>query len=80
MAESKAELRKSLVTQITVLMTTAFGLIAALAWNAAIQALFVQVFGTTTSLVPMFTYAIVVTLIAVVVIFYLSRVMGRFSK
>ncbi len=76
----KSELRKSLTTQMGALITTAFGLIAALAWNGAIQALFQRIFGTATSVVPMFTYAIVVTIIAVVVIFYFSRLTARFNK
>ncbi len=50
---------------MAVLVTTAFGLVAALAWNDAIKQLFAQIFGTVDSLVPMFIYAIVVTVIAV---------------
>ena len=76
----KAEMRRSFVTQFNVLITTAFGLVAALAWNTAIQGLFTYIFGTQKSIVPMFTYAVVVTLVAVVAIFYISRLTARFSK
>lgn len=79
MAETKGELRKSLLKQVTVLATTAFGLVAALAWNGAIQALFVQIFGTSSSLPAMFSYAIVVTIIAVVVVFYLSKMTAKYT-
>ena len=49
------------------LATTAFGLVAALAWNEAIKALFKEIFGTTSGIISLFIYAIIVT-IAVVII------------
>ena len=46
------------------LITTALGLVAALAWNAAIQQLFTQVFGEAGgALAAKFFYAFTVTLI-----------------
>ena len=66
---SVVELKRATMKNITVLMTTAFGLVAALAWNAAIQAVFADVFGTQTQIAAMIGYAVLVTLIAVVVIF-----------
>ncbi len=65
--------------QISALMTAAFGLVAALAWNGAIQAIFKEAFGTSSEVVPMLVYAIVVTGIAVVVmvlIAYFSNKIG----
>ncbi len=65
--------------QISALMTAAFGLVAALAWNGAIQAIFKEVFGTSSEVVPMLVYAVVVTGIAVVVmvlIAYFSNKIG----
>ena len=56
--------------KIIELMTAAFGLVAALAWNAAIQALFIAVFGEAGDLVAKFFYAIVVTIIVVSVLSY----------
>ncbi len=42
-------LREEVLTQIAALLTAAFGLVAALAWNGAIQAIFKQIFGTVDS-------------------------------
>ena len=70
--EHVSALRSNMIHQLEVLMTTAFGLVAALAWNAAIQALFARIFGTASSLAPMFAYAITVTVIAVVATYYVS--------
>ena len=38
-----------------------------LAWNGAIQAIFKKVFGTAEGIVPMLAYAVIVTIIAVIV-------------
>lgn len=55
------------------LATAAFGLVAALAWNTAIQAVFDEFFPQTGALLGKFFYAIVVTLIVVFVTIYLGR-------
>ncbi|MFH0853842.1 MAG: DUF5654 family protein [bacterium] len=49
------------------LATTAFGIVAALAWNEAIKALFAKVFGDTAGIIGLFVYAVVVTIIVVTV-------------
>ncbi|MBU1198051.1 hypothetical protein KJ765_06105 [Candidatus Micrarchaeota archaeon] len=67
-------MQKEVVEKIAALMTAAFGLVAALAWNGAIQALFAEVFGKADSLVPMFIYAVVVTVIAVFAIIWIGKV------
>lgn len=72
-----SEFKKQVLTQISTLLTAAFGLVAALAWNGAIQAMFKQVFGTADSLVPMLAYAIVVTVIAVIVMILIGRMMSK---
>ena len=67
MADSqKASFKEQVLTNFSALITAAFGLVAALAWNGFILALFKQIFGTTGTLLPMFVYAVVVTIIAVV--------------
>lgn len=72
-----SQLRNETVDKITTLISSALGLVAALAWNSAIQALFKQIFGTQSGLIAMFSYAVLVTVIAVVVIIYLTKVMTR---
>ena len=60
--------------QITTLIISAFGLVAALAWNTAIQGIFTVVFGARSDIGAMLGYAVTVTIIAVVVTVYLSRI------
>lgn len=62
------------------LITAAFGLVAALAWNDAIQTLFRAVFGTQGNLAAKFFYAIVVTVVMVVVTIRLGRLAERVRK
>ncbi len=76
-SEHANAVRANVATQITALVGTAFALVAALAWNTAIQALFTHFFGTASTLVPMFSYAILVTVIAVVVTYYLSALANK---
>ncbi len=70
-------LKDEVLTQIAALLTAAFGLVAALAWNGAIQALFKQVFGTADSLNAQLVYAIIVTIIAVIVTIWIARVVAH---
>jgi hypothetical protein len=58
------------------LMTAAFGLVAALAWNGAIQAIFAEVFGEATTVGPMVTYAVLVTIAAVIATIWIGRYIG----
>ncbi|HUW71879.1 MAG TPA: DUF5654 family protein [Candidatus Humimicrobiaceae bacterium] len=67
-------MHKEIIEKMAVLITTAFGLVAALAWNGAIQAIFVKLFGTAEGVGPMLTYAIVVTAIAVVATMWIAKV------
>ena len=66
--------------KIIELMTAAFGLVAALAWNTAIQALLIAVFGEAGDLVAKFFYAVVVTVIVVIVTIRLGRLLERMKK
>lgn len=68
--------RAFLQTMIT-LASASLGLIAALAWNEAIKATIVQVFGTGDSLAGLYTYAILATMLAVVVLSLLARAASR---
>lgn len=68
--------REEVRTQIGALVTAAFGLVAALAWNGAIQAIFKMVFGTTDTVAAQLTYAIIVTIIAVIATILIARSIG----
>jgi membrane protein YdbS with pleckstrin-like domain len=75
--EEKEELKKETSNKVMALITAAFGLVAALAWNDTIKTLFVTVFGTADNLWAMLVYAIVVTFIAVFVTIKLSKWLSK---
>ncbi len=68
--------RVLLQTMIT-LASASLGLVAALAWNEAIKALIKKVLGEDDSLAGLFIYAILATLIAVVVLLILGSAAAR---
>ncbi len=72
-----ASIRKESLSKITTLVITAFGLVAALAWNSAIQSIFSKLFGSSTDMFALLGYAVFVTLIAVVVTIYLTRLTAK---
>lgn len=65
-----------LQTMIT-LASASLGLVAALAWNEAIKATIKSVFNTGESLAGLYTYAILATILAVVVLIWLARASSR---
>lgn len=69
--------KTEVIEKISALITAAFGLVAALAWNGAIQELFKLVFGDQSTLVAMLVYAIVVTIVAVIATVWIGRAAAR---
>ena len=67
------EVTKLIMETILGLITTAFAFVAGLAWNNAIQALIEQFVGKGNALTSLFSYAIIVTIIAVIVTVLLAR-------
>ena len=67
-------MQKEVIEKVAALITAAFGLVAALAWNEAIQEIFRLVFGEQSGVWAMIFYAVVVTIIAVVVTIWIGRV------
>lgn len=65
-----------LQTMIT-LASASLGLVAALAWNDAIKAAIHRVFGESESVAGLFTYAVLATLLAIVVVALLGRAAAR---
>ena len=63
-------------TMIT-LASASLGLVAALAWNEAIKATIQQVFGTDDSLSGLYAYAVIATVLAIVVLLVLARAASR---
>ena len=71
------EVGQTVIKTIITLVTTAFGLVAGLAWNDAIQKLIESVMGPGDAMTGLFTYAIIVTILAVVVTILLARVAAK---
>lgn len=72
-------MKKEVIKQIAALITAAFGLVAALAWNSAIQEVFRVFFGEESGLWAMISYAVIVTIIAVAVTLWIGKVSEKFS-
>lgn len=70
-------LREQILEKIAALITIAFGLVAALAWNNAIQATFDRYFGEDGTLPGLYTYAVIVTIIAVLATIWIGRAASR---
>jgi hypothetical protein len=66
-----------LIQTMITLASASLGLVAALAWNEAIKETIKQVLGTGESLAGLYTYAVLATLIAVVVLIMLARAASR---
>ncbi|MDP2665549.1 MAG: DUF5654 family protein [bacterium] len=67
-------MKKEIVEKLSILITSAFGLVAALAWNSAIQQIFKTFFGEASSITAMLAYATVITVIAVVATIWIGKV------
>ena len=70
-------MKAEILDKIAALLTAAFGLVAALAWNGAIRAIFEAVFGTADNITAMLIYAVVITVIAVLVTIWIARAVKR---
>ena len=68
------------IDKLAALLTTAFGLVAALAWNETIKAIFKNIFGTQDTIWSWVVYATIVTVIAVVVIIRIAKIAERVKK
>lgn len=79
--ETKEEpLKVIALDKIAALITAAFGLVAALAWNAAIIAIFKEIFGEAESIVPLVIYAVVVTIAAVILTIVVAKALTNAKK
>ena len=69
----KNNLRSEFIKTMSTLITAAFGLVAALAWNDTIKRAIDKYFPSGDGLRSMFIYAILVTTLAVLVTYYLGK-------
>ncbi|MCC7570232.1 hypothetical protein KO465_02710 [Candidatus Micrarchaeota archaeon] len=67
-------MKKEVIEKMALLITTAFGLVAALAWNGAIQAIFAEFFGASDTIIASIIYAVIVTIIAVLATVWIGKI------
>ena len=76
------KLRLEILEKMSSLVIAGFGLVAALAWNEAIQDLFrrIEIFGDKGSLLAKFIYAALITVLVVMVTYYLSKSVEKLKE
>jgi len=67
------EQSKAIVQSMITLASAALGLVCALAWNDAIKSAMKSLLGEDDSLAGLFTYAILATIVAIVVLLILAK-------
>ena len=79
--EKEERLSAEVLDKFSELITTALGLVAALAWNEAIQLLFTQLFGEAGgALAAKFGYALIITLVVIFAAISVGRATERAKK
>ena len=69
--------RQVFLQTMIALASAAFGIVAALAWNSAIQATITRIMGPDESLTGLYVYAILATILAIIVLVALGRAAAR---
>lgn len=81
LSQDAREMRRAILKQMLTLATSAFGLVAALAWNSLIQEAVDQyikpLIGGASGLVSLAIYAVLVTALAVLITYNLSKIVKR---
>jgi len=77
MKEKTEEVKTQVAQTISTLMTVAFGLIAALAWNEAIKAIIIQIMPQGSGITGLLIYAVLITIIAVIATMVIARALGK---
>lgn len=71
--KEQEQMRKEVNEKLITLITAAFSLVAALAWNETIKTIFQRVFGTAQTVWAMIIYAVLVTIIAVWITYWMTK-------
>ena len=80
-AEEKKDLKIEILEQVASLATSGFGLVAALAWNDAIKAVFVQLFPRPgDNVIALVGYALIITVLVVIITIQLGRAVNLAKK
>jgi hypothetical protein len=72
-----ASLKTQIIETVAALMTAAFGVLAALAWNSAINALVTEYIESGSGWIALMIYAVIVTIIAVIAIIVIARAAAK---
>lgn len=72
-----SEISKMIMETMLTLITTAFAFVAGLAWNEAIQKLIEEFYTAGEAVTGLLIYAVIVTIVAVVVTVLLARIAGK---
>lgn len=77
MKDQVNEMKNQVAETMATLITTAFGLIAALAWNETIKAIITEFVGKGNGITGLLIYSIIVTIIAVIATILIARVIAK---
>lgn len=72
-----SEISKMIMETMLTLITTVFAFVAGLAWNEAIQKLIEEFYTAGGAVTGLLIYAVIVTIVAVVVTVLLARIAGK---
>ena len=78
--EENQTFKEEVIDKFGALITAAFGLVAALAWRDTVMAIFAEMFGEKDAIIPMLIYAVLVTIIGVILIVIIARVISNTNK
>ena len=70
-------MKGELIDKLAAMITAAFGLVAALAWNETIKAIFLNIFGTQETIWSWVVYAVIVTVIAIFVTLRIAKIAAK---
>ncbi|MBN1275707.1 hypothetical protein JXA12_05460 [Candidatus Woesearchaeota archaeon] len=70
-------MKKDVIEKLAALITAAFGLVAALAWNDTIKIIFAAIFGEQSTVGAMVVYAVIVTILAVIATIWIAKAAAR---
>lgn len=71
--KEQEQVKKEVNEKLITLITAAFSLVAALAWNETIKTIFQRIFGTAQTVWAMIIYAVLVTIIAVWITYWMTK-------
>ena len=78
--QNQKSLKLEILEKLSSLITAGFGLVAALAWNEVIQDFFATIFPKPNMLLGKFIYAVIITLIIVIVTVKLGNIISKLKE